>query len=66
MAMLPQTCPAEHPKVDCAKLGEIKIRYGQSTLNDTRFKFLANNLKSVFGCEIVLDPVDPTCYGCFG
>ena len=47
-------------KVDCAKLGELKISYGSTAQNKLRFEFIAANFQKVFGCPIVLDPVDPT------
>jgi oligopeptide transport system substrate-binding protein len=53
---------AEKPKIDCAKLGDLKLTYGASTLNHARFQFLAGNLVKVLGCPVTLDPVDPTVY----
>lgn len=53
---------AEKPKVDCDKLGEIKLTYPESTSNHARYGFLAQNFASVLACPIVLDPVDPTLY----
>lgn len=47
-------------KVDCAKLGEIKFTYPDSPLNTVRVQYIADNLTSVIGCEIQVDPVDPT------
>ncbi len=49
---------AENPKVDCAKLGEIKLTYLASPTNQARYGFLAANFSQVFGCPIVLDPVN--------
>jgi len=49
-------------KVDCAKLGEIKLTFGSTAQNRPRFEFLAANLQKVFGCAPVLDPIDPTAY----
>lgn len=51
---------ADGKKVDCAKLGELKITYGASAANHARFQFLAGNFVKVFNCAITLDPVDPT------
>ncbi len=48
---------AENPKVDCAKLGEIKLTYLASPTHQTRYGFLAANLTRVLGCPIILDPV---------
>ncbi len=47
-------------KVDCAKLGELKISYASTAVNKLRFEFVAANFQKVFGCPIVLDPVDST------
>jgi len=54
------TSTAAAPKVDCAKLGDLKMTYGASALNHARFQFLAGNFVKVFNCPITLDPVDPT------
>jgi len=51
---------ADGKKIDCAKLGELKITYGASAANHARFQFLAGNFVKVFNCAITLDPVDPT------
>ncbi len=53
---------ADGKKVDCAKLGELKITYGASAANHARFQFLAGNFVKVFNCALTLDPVDPTVY----
>lgn len=49
-------------KVDCTKLGELKLTYPSSAFNNIRFQFLATNFKRVFDCPVTLDPVDPTAY----
>jgi len=51
---------ADGKKVDCAKLGDLKLTYGASPLNHARFAFIAQNFVTVFGCPVTLDPVDPT------
>lgn len=51
---------ADGKKVDCTKLGELKITYGATAQNHARFQFLAGNFVRVFNCPITLDPVDPT------
>ncbi len=51
---------ADKPKVDCKKLGDIKLTYGASALQHARFQFVAGNYARVFGCPITLDPVDAT------
>jgi oligopeptide transport system substrate-binding protein len=53
---------ADKPKVDCAKLGEIKLTFVASPLRHTRFQFLAGNFARVFNCPITLDPVDQAAY----
>jgi oligopeptide transport system substrate-binding protein len=53
---------ADAPKVDCAKLGDLKVTYPATTLNHARFQFVAGNLVRVFNCPVTLDPVDPTVY----
>lgn len=52
----------ENPKIDCAKLGEIKLTYGGTARNHARYQWIAGQLASVFNCPITLDPVDPTVY----
>jgi ABC-type oligopeptide transport system substrate-binding subunit len=51
---------ADAPKLDCAKLGDLKITYAASTLNHARFQFVAGNMVRALGCPVTLDPVDPT------
>lgn len=46
------------PKVDCAKLGEIRLTFASSAVNQTRFQFLADNWTRVIGCPIKLDPIN--------
>lgn len=53
---------AENPKVDCARLGEIKLTHSDTPLNRARSQFLAENFERVFGCAFPLDPVEPTSY----
>jgi oligopeptide transport system substrate-binding protein len=50
------------PKVDCKKLGEIKMTYSATPVNHARHQFVAGNYARVFNCPIVLDPVDATVY----
>jgi oligopeptide transport system substrate-binding protein len=49
---------AENPKVDCAKLGTIKLTYLDSPVNHAQYNFIAANFSRVFGCPIALDPVN--------
>jgi ABC-type oligopeptide transport system substrate-binding subunit len=48
------------PKVDCAKLGEIKFAYPDSPINQKRVEYIANNLTQVIGCPITPDPIAGT------
>ncbi len=50
----------EAPKVDCKKLGEIKLSYAATSVNHARFQFIAGTYAKVFGCPVTLDPVDAT------
>lgn len=52
----------ENPKVDCAKLGELKLTYPSTPQNHARYQFIAGNFVRVFGCPVVLDPVDATVF----
>lgn len=47
----------ENPKVDCAKLGTIKLTYLDAPVNRARYEFLAANFTRVFGCPIVAEAV---------
>ena len=51
---------ASNPKVDCAKLGEIKFTYPDSPINKQRVEYISNNLQKVIGCPITPDPVAGT------
>lgn len=52
----------ENPKVDCVKLGELKITYPDSPQNHPRYQFIARNFESVFGCPVILEPVDAIAF----
>lgn len=47
---------------DGAGLPEIKLTYSASARNNTRFEWVANQLKQNLGIDAVLDPVDSTAY----
>lgn len=51
---------ADGKKVDCTKLGALKITYAGTAANHARFQFLAGNFVRVFNCAVTLDPVDST------
>ncbi|MBI4790345.1 MAG: peptide ABC transporter substrate-binding protein [Chloroflexi bacterium] len=53
---------ADKPKVDCAKLGEIKITYSASANNQKRVQSLVTSALAIFNCPITLEPVDPVAY----
>lgn len=48
--------------VTAESLGEVKVTYSQSTRNQARFEWLANQFKQNLGLNVALDPVDPTAY----
>ncbi len=50
------------PKVDCKKLGEIKLTYPARPLDHARSQFIAGDYARVFGCPVILDPVDATVF----
>lgn len=51
---------ADKPKVDCAKLGEIKFTYPDSPINHKRVEYIAANLEKVIGCPITPEPIAGT------
>lgn len=51
---------ADKPKVDCAKLGEIKFTYPDSPFNKHRVEVISKNLTDVIGCPITPEPVSGT------
>lgn len=51
---------ADKPKVDCNKIGTLKLTYGATPLNHARMQFIAGNIVRVMGCPVTLDPVDAT------
>lgn len=52
----------DKPKVDCAKLGDIRLTFPANTINHKRFQFLASNLLTAFNCPVILEPADPANY----
>lgn len=50
----------ENPKVDCAKLGELKLTYQARPAEQARAAYIADNIVRVIGCPVTLDPVDAT------
>lgn len=51
---------ADKPKVDCAKLGEIKFTYPDSPINKKRIETITDNLTKVIGCPITPEPISGT------
>lgn len=51
---------ADKPKVDCAKLGEIKFSYPDSPINQKRAEYITNNLSKVIGCPITPEAISGT------
>ena len=49
-------------KVDCAKLGTIKLTFANAPRAQTLFQAIAENLTRVFACPVALDPVEPNAY----
>ncbi len=49
-------------KVDCNKLGTIKLTYSNTPRTQFLFQFIAGSLTRVFPCPVLLDPIDPTAY----
>lgn len=49
-------------RVDCNKLGTVKLSYSNTPRYQTLFGYLAANLTRVFACPVLLDPVDPSTY----
>jgi oligopeptide transport system substrate-binding protein len=46
-------------KVDCNKLGVIKLTYANTPRNQLLFQYIAGGLTRVFACQVLLDPVEP-------
>ena len=49
-------------KVDCAKLGTIKLSYSNTPKTQLVFRLIAENLTRVFACQVLLDPIEPGAY----
>jgi oligopeptide transport system substrate-binding protein len=52
----------DRKRVDCSKLGTLKLSFSNTPRNLAWFQFLAGNLMRVFACPVLLDPVDPETY----
>ena len=53
---------ADKKKVDCNKLGTIKLTYSNTPRTQLLFQFLAGSLTKVFACPVLVDPVEPSAY----
>ncbi len=53
---------ADKKKVDCAKLGTIKLTYSNTPRTQLLFQYIAGNLTRVFACPVLLDPIEPSAY----
>ncbi len=49
-------------RVDCNKLGTIKLTYSNTPRTQFLFQFIAGSLTRVFPCPVLLDPIDPSTY----
>lgn len=47
-------------KVDCNKLGPVKLTYAATPKTQILFQSIAGTLTRVFACQVTLDPVDAT------
>ncbi len=52
----------DRKRVDCNKLGVLKLSFSNTPKNLMWFQFLAGNLTRVFACPVLLDPVDPETF----
>jgi oligopeptide transport system substrate-binding protein len=53
---------ADKKKVDCAKLGTIKLSYSNTPRTQVLFSFIAANLTRIFACPVLLDPIEPNAF----
>lgn len=53
---------ADKQKIDCTKLGTIKLSYSNTPRTQALFGLIAANLTRVFACPVLLDPVEPSSY----
>lgn len=52
-------------RIDCAKLGALKLTFANTPRAQTLFQTLAGNLTRVFACPVALEPVEPNAYSTF-
>jgi len=53
---------ADGKKVDCKKLGDIRLTYSGTPRNHARFQAIAGYFAQTFNCPVTLDPVDATVF----
>jgi ABC-type oligopeptide transport system substrate-binding subunit len=53
---------ADKKRVDCTKLGTVKLSYSNTPRNQSVFQFILGSLARTFGCPILLDPIEPNDY----
>lgn len=49
-------------RVDCNKLGTVKLSYSDTARNQSVFQFIVGSVARSFGCPILLDPIEPKDY----
>jgi len=53
---------ADRKKVDCNKLGSIKLTYANTPRNQFLYQFIAGSFAKTFACPILLDPLEASAY----
>lgn len=53
---------ADKKRIDCNKLGTVKLSYSDTPRNQSIFQFIVGSVARAFGCPILIDPVDPKDY----
>ncbi|MBI3536750.1 MAG: peptide ABC transporter substrate-binding protein [Chloroflexi bacterium] len=53
---------ADRKRVDCNKLGAIKLTYSNTPRNQSLYQFIAGSFAKVLACPILIDPIDPANY----
>jgi oligopeptide transport system substrate-binding protein len=53
---------ADKKRVDCTKLGTVKLSYSNTPRNQSVFQSILGSLARTFGCPILLDPIEPNDY----
>ncbi|MBI3915223.1 MAG: peptide ABC transporter substrate-binding protein [Chloroflexi bacterium] len=53
---------ADRKKVDCNKLGAIKLTYSNTPRNQFLYQFIAGSFAKTLACPILIDPIDPATF----